>query len=363
MKSFRERRPTVVGMVSIVLIAAGLFGAFSINHFQGLRGVYEISADLRDAAGLQSGNEVRVAGVKVGKVTGIELTPDAARVAMEISSDVQLPVETRLEVKLKTLLGQKFIDLQYPKGFVAAASGNGDPSPATDGYLESGAVIPMSRTSVPFEMYQAANEGTAVLEGIDKPALRRMLNVLAKTVTGSKEELGEALVAVDDAMKVLAPKSKDISALLRNSKNVTQTLAEEDADIEGILSHGANVLDTLAERRETLSSLLAATNDLTLDLGLLIRSARGDVDAGVADLNTVLAAVEAETESLDAALAEFGTAQEMAGRPLRFGRFIEGHICAVTSEDTCVPEGSPTDPRLPVRNTQPPPSFRAGGQR
>lgn len=363
MRSFRERRPTLVGLFSMLLIAIGLAGAFSINHFQGLRGVYEISADLRDAAGLQSGNEVRVAGVKVGRVTGIALTDDAARITMEVESSVRLPEETRLEVKLKTILGQKFIDLQYPKGYVAAASNNGDPSGVTSGYLAHGDVIPMERTAIPFEMYQAANEGTAVLEEIDKKSLRRMLDVLGRTVTGSKEELGDALVALDRATKVLGPKSEDITKLLRHSRDVTATLGESDQDIEGALSHAANVLETLADRRATLSSLLAATNDLTLDLGLLIRQARGDVETGVGDLNTLLAAVESETESLDAALAEFGTAQEMFGRPLKFGRFIEGHVCAVTTEDTCVPSGSPEDPRLPVRNTQPPPSFRTGGQR
>ena len=363
MRSFRELPPTVVGLISIVLIAAGLGAAFSVNHFQGLRGVYEISADLSDAAGLQAGNEVRVAGVKVGRLTGISLTDDAARITMEVESDVQLPVETRVEVKLKTLLGQKFVDLQYPKGYVAAASNGGNPRAATSGYLAHGDVIPKSQTEVPFEMFQAANEGTAVLEGIDKKALRRMIDVLARTVTGSKEELGAALVALDDATAVLSPKSKDISALLRHSRDVTETLSEGDQDLEGILSRGANVLETLADRRATLSSLLAATNDLTLDLGLLIRSARSDVDLGVADLNTLLASIEAETESLDAALAEFGKSQEMFGRTLKFGRFIEGHACAVTTADTCVPDGSPTNPNIPSRGQQPPPSFRAGGQR
>lgn len=363
MRSFREMRPTVVGLISIALIVAGLGGAFSINHFQGLRGVYEISADLTDAAGLQSGNEVRVAGVKVGKITDVSLTPTAARVTMEIGSDIQLPRETRVEVKLKTLLGQKFIDLQYPKGYVAAASGGADPSGATAGYLSKGDVIPLAQTSVPFEMYEAANEGTAVLEEIDKQSLRQMLAVLGDTVSGSKEELGGALVALDRAADVLEPKSKDISSLLRNSRNVTQTLGDEGQNIEGILSRGANVLETLADRRSTLNSLLEATNDLTLDLGLLIRDARGDVNLGVADLNTVLASLEAETESLDAALAEIGTAQEMFAQPLQFGRFVEGHVCVVTSADTCVPKGSPTDPGTPTRNQQPPPNFRAGGQR
>ena len=362
-RSMREMSPTVVGLISILLIAIGLGGAFSINHFQGLRGVYEISADLEDAAGLVSGNEVRVAGVKVGRVTGLTLTDDAARITMEVESNVRLPEETRLEVKLKTLLGQKFVDLQYPRGYIAAASGNRNPSAATGGYLQPGDVIPLSRTQVPFEMYEAANEGTAVLEKIDKKSLRRMIDVLARTVTGSKEELGDALVALDEATEVLTPKGKDISRLLRQSRDVTLTLAEEDADLEGILSRSANVLETLADRRATLSSLLAATNDLTLDLGLLIRSARADVDLGVADLNTVLASVEAETESLELALAEFGTAQEMFGRPLKFGRFIEGHACAVTTADTCVPKGSPTNPETPIRNSQPPPTFRAGGQR
>ena len=363
MRSVREMPPAVVGVLSILLIAAGLGGAFSINHFQGLRGVYEVSADLEDAAGLQPGNEVRVAGVKVGRVTDIALTDRAARITMEVQSDVQLPNETKLEVKLKTLLGQKFIDLQYPRGYVTASSGGRNPAGATSGYLADGDVIPLSQTKVPFEMYQASNEGTAVLEAIDKKALRRMITVLARTVTGSKDELGDALVALDKATKVLSPKSKDISALLRHSRDVTETLAEKDADLEGILARSANVLGTLAERRRTLSSLLAATNDLTLDLGLLIRGARGDVNLGLADLNTILASVESETESLDLALAEFGTAQEMFGRPLTMGRFIEGHVCAVTTEDTCVPQGSPEDPRLPVRNTQPPATFRAWGQR
>ena len=242
MRSFREMRPTIVGMISIVLIAAGLAGAFSVNHFQSLRGVYEISADLQDAAGLQSGNEVRVAGVKVGRVTGISLTPDAARITMEIGSDVRLPRETRVEVKLKTLLGQKFIDLQYPKGYLAAASGGADPSSATEGYLASGDVIPKSQTRIPFEMYQAANEGTAVLEEIDKRSLRRMLSVVGNTVTGSKEELRRALVALDDAAQVLRPKSKDITTLLRHSRDVTQTLGDEGEDIEGILARAATVL-------------------------------------------------------------------------------------------------------------------------
>jgi phospholipid/cholesterol/gamma-HCH transport system substrate-binding protein len=258
-RSFRERRPWLVGITCLVLIAAGVAGAFSINRFQSLRGVYTLSADVADAAGLQSGNEVRVAGVKVGTVKRVELTPDAARVDMEIQDDVRIPVESSLEVKLKTLLGQKFVDLQMPRAYLEAASSGSDPDSATDGYFAAGDVIPFEQTSVPYEIYEAAREGTAVLAEIDKRALRELIEVLDETVGASKEELGRALDAVGDAGDVLARNSAPLKELLRQSAELTGTLSASGEDIDGILLRSADVLNVLAERRATISSLLGAT--------------------------------------------------------------------------------------------------------
>jgi len=351
--SFRERRAWLVGSISLVVIGVALGFAFNINRFQGLRGVYSLAADLEDAAGLQNGNEVRVAGVKVGQVKRVELRPDAARVFMEVESDIELPVETRLEVKLKTLLGQKFIDLQMPEAFITGGSNGGSTVGVSDRMYRDGDVIPMEQMQVPFEIYQAATEGTRTLEGIDKQALRDLFDVLAGTIGESKEELSRALVAIDRAGNVLRPKSADISRLLRNLEQVTGTLAASDQDIGGILDEGADVLETLAERRRTLSSLLAAVNDLSANLGLLIEVSRGHVRAGVGDLDSILIAAEGELDSLEAALDELAVSQSMFAAPLRHGRYVEGHACAITTEDTCVPDGSPENPGLPSRGTQP----------
>ena len=164
MKGFTERSPRVVGILSIIGIALGMALAFSVPKFDALRGVYTVYADLEDVSGVQAGNEVRVAGVRVGRVTGTELRPSAARIEMEIEADVQLPVETRLEVKLKTLLGQKFIDLQLPRTFLLAGSGGGDPFTATSEFLEHEDVIPMSQTRIPYEVFEAATAGSRTLD-------------------------------------------------------------------------------------------------------------------------------------------------------------------------------------------------------
>ena len=356
MKSFRERSPIVVGIISLILLVIGVTVAFSVNKFEGLRGVYTLSADLQDAAGLQSGNEVRVAGVKVGRVTAVHLTDEAARITMEISDDTRIPSETRLEVKLKTLLGQKFIDLQLPKSYIAAAAEGDDATDATAGLLEPGDVIPLEQTKVPFDIYQAASEGTATLAEIDKKALRQLLNVLATTVGTSKDELRRVLVAVNDAGSVLGKKSAGISKLLSNSKDVTRILADSDQDIDGLLVRSADVLGTLADKRANISSLLAATQDLASNLGTLIQVARGDISLGVRDLDSILVLAEGELGTIEKAIKELGVAQELFGQPNQFGRFIESHICALTTEDTCVPDGSAEIPGLPIQGTQPSPS-------
>lgn len=361
MKSFRERRPWLVGIIALLVIAAGVAGAFSINKLPALRGVYKLSADLKDAAGLQPGNEVRAAGVRVGRVTNVSLTPTAARVEMEIQTDVKIPLETRLEVKLKTLLGQKFIDLQLPRAYVEAASRGRDPDGATVGYFRDGAVVPLDQTSVPYEIYQAANAGTKILSKIDKRSLRRLLVVTGNVVGASKDELRSALTGIDEAGEVLRKNGESVSLLLRNANRLSAVLAHNDQNIDGILRRATEVLGTLADKRATISSLLAATNDLGRDLGLLLRSARGSLRSGTADLASILAAAEGELDSLNEALAELPTSGELFARPAYFGRFIEGTVCAVTTEDSCIPEGSPQDPGLPINGIQPSPKPRAAG--
>jgi phospholipid/cholesterol/gamma-HCH transport system substrate-binding protein len=214
-------------------------------------------------------------------------------------------------------------------------------------------VVPKSSTDVPFEIYQAATSGTKTLEKIDKSALRDLIDVLGETVGTTKEELARALASLEDAGEVLDDKGPEISTLLANLDDLSGVLATKDQDIDKLLLRGADVLKLLAGQRQEISSLVAATSDLGSNLGLLIQAARGNIQLGVNDLNDILLLVEGEIDTIGVALDQLPVAQEMFGVPADFGRFIEGTVCAVTSEDTCTPFGSPDEPGLPVHGQQP----------
>ena len=86
---------------------------------------------------------------------------------MEIENGIEIPEDAFAEIKLATLLGTKFVDIE--------AKGGGP-------YLEDGDLIPLENTSIPYEIYQARNQGTNVLEDLDGPALNSALVELTKLI-------------------------------------------------------------------------------------------------------------------------------------------------------------------------------------
>ena len=122
------RRSAVVGLaVTLVLILmAWAVGGLKIFHR-----TYSVGAVFADASDVGTGDPVRVAGVDVGKVTAVQRLPNSVRMTLEINKGIHLSEGTGASIRLRTLLGKKFVDLSDP--------GSGP-------QLPSRAVIPMSRT-------------------------------------------------------------------------------------------------------------------------------------------------------------------------------------------------------------------------
>ena len=93
-------------LVSALLVVCLAVGGFLIDrHVTGPIG-YE--AQLHNAAGLQSGDEVRIAGIEVGTVSSIAAKGAVVEVDFNVDRNIHLTTDTRTEVKLGSLLGQRF---------------------------------------------------------------------------------------------------------------------------------------------------------------------------------------------------------------------------------------------------------------
>ncbi len=105
---------TLIG-AAVLLIAAGFFFfAYQSSGKSQAAGSYRLSAEFDNAEGVNVGTDVRIAGVKVGSVTGFTLNPEnfQAQAVMEIDPKVKLTDDATAKVTAEGLLGSKFISLE-----------------------------------------------------------------------------------------------------------------------------------------------------------------------------------------------------------------------------------------------------------
>jgi phospholipid/cholesterol/gamma-HCH transport system substrate-binding protein len=321
-RPFRERNPIVVGAISLAVIGVVIAFAFSLDRMLLLRGVYLIEADFADAAGIAPENEVRVAGLRVGEVRTVELAGpdggsdvrDRVRVTMEIERGVQLGGGTTAEIKLRTILGAKFVELT-PSG--------GEP------LLEPGDRIDLDRTRVPFELYEAQDATVATLGEIDAEALNEALGTLVEITDDPDGNLGRALDGLARATEGLADHEVDLEELIRDSEVVLRAVGDRSEELERILVHGSDVLGSLADRRESLRAFIRATDRLSGQLSELLASTRGDLDPALQDLHIVLGVVRANLGNLEEIVRVLAPDAEAFARPMTKGPWVEVYTASV----------------------------------
>jgi phospholipid/cholesterol/gamma-HCH transport system substrate-binding protein len=283
---FRERNPVVIGAVSLATIAIVMLAAFRAGDLPVIGGGDTYYAAFSEAGGLQPNNEVRIAGVRVGKVRGIELDKDRVIVEFQIDSSAEFGNESSAAIKVKTLLGAMYLALE-PKG---------------EGQLEEGETIPIERTSAPYDVVKAFEGLADTSERIDTQQLADALNVLAVETRFAPEDFRSALQGVSRLSENIAARDSQLDALLKNLRSVSEVLGDRSQDIVALMRDGDQLFTALVARREAIHDLLVSTSKLSGELTGLVRESRADLKPALDNLYGVVQLLEANQANLDNSL-------------------------------------------------------------
>src|SRR5215204_3219846 len=106
---FRERNPVVIGAISMAVIVALMTIAFKAGDLPVIGGGDTYYASFTEAGGLKPNDEVRIAGVRVGKVRSVELKGGRVQVRFQVDRGAKFGQETGAQIKVKTILGSMFL--------------------------------------------------------------------------------------------------------------------------------------------------------------------------------------------------------------------------------------------------------------
>ncbi|MDX6738283.1 MCE family protein [Actinocorallia sp. A-T 12471] len=283
MRPFRERNPAALGAVALAGIATGIALALNLDSLPVIGGGTTYHAHFAEAAGLKEGEEVRVAGVKVGKVTGLDLEGDHVRVDFKVDKDLHVGDASELEIKIKTLLGAHYLALD-PRG-------RAKQRPAK--------AIPISRTTVPYEVVPALSDLTRNVEEIDTDQLAKSFDTLSETFENSPEEIKASLRGLRRISETISSRDDELSELIDRAKDVTGVLNERQDDLVQLVKDGDKVLQAVKARRQTIHELLVNTYALAQQLNALIDENEDEIKPLLANLKKVTGILLDNRENLD----------------------------------------------------------------
>lgn len=310
MKPFRERNPVVVGAISIAVLALLLVGGFRAQDLPLIGGGDTYYANFSEAGGVKVGDEVRIAGVRVGAVESIELDGDQVRVGFRIKTESQFGPTSRADLKVKTLLGDMFLAVE----------------PAGSGQMEEGATIPVERTSSPYDVVEAF-EGLAETAGdIDTDQLAQSLTVLADLTRNTPQEFRSALAGVSELSSNIAAKNDQINSLLQNLERVSTVLDDRDDDIITLMRDADVLFRALVARREAVNRLLVSTAQLSRELTALVQDTEADLRPALEGLEETLDVLNKNEDNLDNSLRLLAPFYRVFANTLGSGPWFDTYI-------------------------------------
>jgi phospholipid/cholesterol/gamma-HCH transport system substrate-binding protein len=285
-KPFRERNPVPIGAISITVILILLVVAFKAGSLPLIGGGDTYHASFAEAGGLKPNDEVRIAGVRVGKVTKIELAGNKVNVSFQVKTPSKFGSETVAAIKVKTLLGAMFISLE-PKG---------------PGQLKEDSTIPVSRTRSPYNVVQAFSGLADRAEKIDTARLAKSIDTLASLTKDTPAAFQSTLRGLSRLSETVASRNDQIGELLGNLHTVSGTLAARDQDIVSLMKDSDVLLRALVARREAVHRLLVSTSRLSTELTLLVQQTRADLKPALSNLQGVVNLLLKNQSNLDESL-------------------------------------------------------------
>jgi phospholipid/cholesterol/gamma-HCH transport system substrate-binding protein len=281
MKPFRERSPLPIGVIGIVLILGLLVLAFNASNLPFLNSGNTYHADFADAAGLKKGDDVRVAGVKVGTITSVALDGAKVRVALRVGSGIHVGSASRAEIKIKTLLGQKYVAL----------------SPFGAGPLKGD--ITLARTQTPLDVTAAFNGLGQRAGEIDTHQLAQAFDTLAATFKDTPPYVHRSLRGLERLSTSIASRDNELHALLSRANGVTQTLASRDAQVAKLINDSNLILQTVYQQRVVVHKLLVDTAAVSQQLAGVVRENRSVIGPALKHLHATLQILQRNQDGLD----------------------------------------------------------------
>jgi phospholipid/cholesterol/gamma-HCH transport system substrate-binding protein len=305
------------GIFTVVTLFATAILGMTVANMQ-FKGTHKYKAIFSDATFLHHGDDVRLAGVRVGTISSIKLYQgDLAEVSFSVEKAVPITASTRAEIRYRNLIGQRYMAL-------VDAAGTGQRLPA-------GGTIPLDRTTPALNLTQLFNGFRPLLQGLTPADVNKLSYGIIRVLQGEGGTVDALLSQTASLSSTLADRDELIGQVINNLNAVLGPVAERENDLTDLIVELQELVGGLSSDRKAIGSALVGINDLTSTTSSLLRDARPSLKVDIAELGKLTKALDtsAGRHEVDKYLKELPGRLRLTGPVVSYGSWINFYLCAV----------------------------------
>ncbi|WP_102141342.1 MCE family protein [Mycobacterium hubeiense] len=233
-------------------------------------GYRHYKAHFLQAAALEAGNPITVAGIPVGEVTGMRLAGDHVEADLKVRNDVVLGEHSRATIKVTTILGSRYLALT-PEG----------PGALPDNTFS------LDHTDVPYDLQEALADVTTTYEQVDSDQFAETLAILGKQMETLPPVIPQALENTHVLSSIIADRRDQLGELLETTALVSNTLRRQQSTIGNLIDQGNSLVGEFVSRHASFRAMMSALTNLVQTLSGFVIDDRAELEELLGNLRTL----------------------------------------------------------------------------
>jgi len=298
--------------VLVTALATGLL-IVTIGNLS-FAGKKEYKAEFSDATGVVKGDDVRIAGVKVGSVSDVEIVDRSrALVTFDVEEDVPLSGATSAAIRYRNLVGQRYISLTETIGDTAQ--------------LAEGATIPISRTSPALDLTVLFNGFKPLFQALSPEDLNQLSFEIIQVFQGEGGTLEGLLANTASVTQTLADRDEVINSLIDNLNEVLVNIGDRDEELTRLIQNFRTFVGGLKDDRKAILTSLDQISALSVETAGLVDGIREPFVQDIKHLRRFAGNIDRNKAELDRALQVLPIKLNKVGRTAIYGSFFNFYLC------------------------------------
>ncbi|WP_232221696.1 MCE family protein [Nocardioides sp. J54] len=295
----------------------------------------EYAAEFVDVTGVNKGDDIRIAGVKVGSVEDIEiLAADRALLTFKVAEDTVVDDATHATIRYRNLLGQRYISLTQ--------QGSGSDR------LDEGGKIPVDRTTPALDLTVLFNGFKPLFEALSPDDINKLSYEIVQVFQGEGGTVEGLLSSTASITRTLADRDEVIGELLDNLDYVLDHIADRDDQLTDLIDSFRSLVGGLNEDREAILSSLDSISELSVQTAALVTDIEKPLLKDVKELRKVATTLNRNRKEIDRSLQVLPIKLTKIGRTAIYGSWFNFYLCHFTARIKVPGLNNPIGATVPI---------------